>query len=369
MIIYGCEMSNDSRFQHGLQLVIYHLRNNGFDANYVPFTKVDYSLKPRIWFCSFMWVMEYLNILRFFKKLKQHPLSKKRGETAPIFVAGGHGLHNPEPIADFFDVIVIGEGELVCPEIARIVRGNLSKRAKLEAISELEGCYVPILYDQPEYDDEETVYHNIPDIHKTHIDSIDINDGFFTAVPGVAGHSDIINIETARSCKGKCNFCSIAWTCGKYSETTPENIENILKNISDIRESNEKLKVTLSAPDSAGFKYSKEYADILESYGVRNRFGSVKFDTLKENLSLTESDPTMKVRIGIEGFSERLRKAMGKPISKEQFCEGMETLLDAGIFNFQFFMILGIPTEREEDYEEFRENNDRNRITSFELYL
>ena len=259
----------------------------------------------------------------------------------------------PEPIADFFDIIILGEGELVVPQVMAVLDSDLNRNQKLTECSKIEGVYVPNIYGTPQYNDDESVEEwDIDPIRKTHIPSIDINDGFYSTSEKTTGHNIYYSIEAGRGCQSKCNFCSIAWTCGKYRETSPANLKKTIQSIQN-KTGKENISLTLSAPDSAGFKCSKEFSEILYNHNVRNRFASVKLNSLKENIDIVLSDPTIKLRIGIEGYSERLRKAMGKPLTNNEIIEGMQFLIDHDMFNFQFFMISGLPGENEEDFKEF----------------
>ena len=92
--IYAVQLSHESRFTHGLNLVVHHLKKKGYDPSYVKYTDLDGSYKPKVWLCSIMWAGDYLNVLPFFKRVKQHPLSNKRNSYSSFFILGGHGLHN-----------------------------------------------------------------------------------------------------------------------------------------------------------------------------------------------------------------------------------------------------------------------------------
>ncbi len=148
-------------------------------------------------------------------------LSKERDEKFPLIIAGGPLTYNPAPVADFFDTLVIGDGEEVILEICELVLQWKEARGKKEEIlnsfSKLEGVYVPSLHS------------NGQRIHKRVM--ADLNQAFFPTcpiVPYMKVVHDRLSIEIARGCKRGCRFCEAGFIHRPYRERTPELISQII---------------------------------------------------------------------------------------------------------------------------------------------
>ena len=270
--------------------------------------------------------------------------SKDRDDRFPLVIAGGPLAFNPAPVADFFDALVIGDGEEVALEICDIALRSKEAGAKkedvLKSLSRLEGVYVPTVHTEGQKIRKRTVS--------------DLNQAFFPScpiVPYMKVVHDRLNIEIARGCKRGCRFCEAGFIHRPYRERSPEVIQEIL-NASLKRTGYEELSLlSLSAGDYSSIgPLLSDLMDRHETKRVAVSFPSLRIESVVGRLA----EEVKRVRrtgftVAPEAGSERLRKVINKELDEGVLFQGLSDLFSKGWKNVKLYFMMGLPTEKEED--------------------
>jgi radical SAM family uncharacterized protein/radical SAM-linked protein len=271
-------------------------------------------------------------------------LSKDRDDRFPLIIAGGPLTFNPAPIADFFDALVIGDGEEVVLEICDIALQSKEAGAKredfLKSLYRLEGVYVPSLHTEGQKIRKRTVS--------------DLNQAFFPScpiVPYMKVVHDRLNVEIARGCKRGCRFCEAGFIHRPVRERSPEVIREIL-NASLKQTGYEELSLlSLSAGDYSSIgPLLSDLMDRYETKKVAVSFPSLRIESVVGRLA----EQVKRVRrtgftIAPEAGTERLRKVINKELDEGVLFEGLSDLFSKGWKNIKLYFMMGLPTEKEED--------------------
>jgi radical SAM family uncharacterized protein/radical SAM-linked protein len=304
------------------------------------FDIVGFSLQYELCFTNVLNMLDLSNIPLF---------SKDRDDRFPLIIAGGPLTFNPAPVADFFDAMVIGDGEEVVLEICDLAlqwkesSGKESRAKKedlLKSLSQLEGVYVPSLHT----DGQKIRKRVVSDLNRTFFPTCPI-------VPYMKVVHDRLNIEIARGCKRGCRFCEAGFIHRPYRERGPEAIHEIL-NASLKRTGYEELSLlSLSAGDYSSIEpLLSALMDQLESKKVAVSFPSLRIESVVGHLA----DEVKRVRktgftIAPEAGTERLRRVINKELDEGILLKGVSDLFLKGWKNIKLYFMMGLPTERQED--------------------
>jgi len=284
------------------------------------------------------------NVLNMLELSNIPLLSKDRDDTFPLVIAGGPLTLNPVPVADFFDALVVGDGEEVILEICDLALRWKEERGKkediLKSLSQLEGVYVPCLHTEAQKIRKRVV--------------ADLNQTFFPTcpiVPYMKVVHDRLNIEIARGCKRGCRFCEAGFIHRPYRERTPELIHEIL-NASLKRTGYEELSLlSLSAGDHSSIgPLLSGLMDRYETKKVAVSFPSLRIESVVGQLA----EEVKRVRktgftVAPEAGTERLRRVINKELDEGVFFQGLSDLFSKGWKNVKLYFMMGLPTEKEED--------------------
>jgi radical SAM family uncharacterized protein/radical SAM-linked protein len=275
--------------------------------------------------------------------------SKDRDDRFPLIIAGGPLTFNPAPVADFFDALVIGDGEEVVVEICDLALGSKEAKGKesrpekqdlLKSLSQLRGVYVPSLHTEGQRIRKRVV----PDLNQTFFPSCPV-------VPYMKVVHDRLNIEIARGCKRGCRFCEAGFIHRPYRERSPKVIHEIL-NPSLRRTGYEEISLlSLSAGDYSSIEpLLSDLMDRLESKRVAVSFPSLRIERVVGHLA----EEVKRVRktgftIAPEAGTERLRRVINKELDERVFFQGLSDLFSKGWKTLKLYFMMGLPTEREED--------------------
>ncbi len=299
------------------------------------FDIVGFSLQYELCFTNVLNMLDLSNIPLF---------STDRDDRSPLIIAGGPLTFNPAPVADFFDAMVIGDGEEVVLEICDIALQSKEAGAKkedfLKSLSQLEGVYVPRLHTEGQR------------IRKRIVS--DLNQTFFPTcpiVPYMKVVHDRLNIEIARGCKRGCRFCEAGFIHRPYRERSPKIIHEIL-NASLKQTGYEELSLlSLSAGDYSSIgPLLSDLMDRFESEKVAVSFPSLRIESVVGQLA----EEVKRVRktgftIAPEAGTERLRRVINKELDERVFFQGVSDLFSKGWKNIKLYFMMGLPTEKEED--------------------
>jgi radical SAM family uncharacterized protein len=296
---------------------------------------------------------DYLNILEILR-LSDIPLDReKRREDDPLVLLGGIcSFFNPEPLADFFDVVIVGEGEEVAGEFVDTYRENREKGRleMLRAVSRIPGVYTPEFYDVI-YNEDSTIKErkkrelSAPDrIVKRTVGDFNASPAATVVLTPNTEFSDMYLSEITRGCGRHCRFCMAG-----YIYLPPRNL-----NIGSAKELAAKADDMCGKIGLVGAALS-DYAGINElcaAIGGRVSVSSLRADSVSDALinALAKSGHKT-VAIAPEAGSERLRKVINKGVTEEDILRAADKIFGSGIPNLKLYFILGLPTETQEDVD------------------
>lgn len=307
----------------------------------------------------------YTNVLNMLE-LGGIPLrSCERGENDPIVIGGGPCTYNAEPVADFFDVFSIGEGEDALPEITRLyidmkAAGNYSRGKFLHEAAKLGGFYVPSLYDV-EYNLDGTVKSYTPiydDIPKRVTKRIipDLNDGYYpekVVMPYIETVQDRIVAEVYRGCMRGCRFCQASMIYRPIREKTPETVNNQIKALFENTGYDE---VSLSSLSISDYPCLEELTDRLLAWTddehISISLPSLRVDSFtKELMEKISTVRTSGLTFAPEAGTQRLRDVINKNVREEDLLRACGTAFEAGKNAVKLYFMQGLPTESYADLD------------------
>ncbi len=312
---------------------------------------------------SLQYELCYTTALRMIK-LAGFPLrASERTEDTPIVIGGGPCVYNSEPIADFFDLINVGEGEEVLLEICRLYtkmrdQGCYTRAAFLRAASHIEGVYIPSLYDVS-YNTDGTIKEYLPKyedtpkkIRKRIIKDLD-NSPYpeKLVMPYIETVHDRIVLEVYRGCIRGCRFCQAGMVYRPVREKSPEKLCHLAKCLYDSTGYEEISLISLSISD-----YSKlpELTDKLLSWTddakVSLSLPSLRIDSFSEDLmQRISSVRTGGLTFAPEAGTQRLRDVINKNVTEEDLMRAVGIAFRGGKSNVKLYFMDGLPTETMED--------------------
>lgn len=342
---------------------------------------------------------DYPNLVRILELARVPVLAASRTRFDPIVLIGGAITYiNPEPLADFADVMVIGDGEEAAyAYIDRYLADQgLDREGHLARTISLAGMYVPSMQtaspgDQagPHAEASADAGSDVADAGCDAADAgavsdVQVAEAESAPVTRIAkqqvrdfedypAHSavltpdtefgDMLLIEISRGCPRRCRFCAVSYVYPKFRALKPDTILDVIrsKNASLARDGKEGLKaVGLVSSAMCDYPHLDELCAGLEETGLRVGVSSVRVDLVPDSLlRLMLKTGLRTMTIAPEAGSERLRKAINKPISSEEILTGARRILEKGIKHLKVYYMVGLPTETDEDIEELIEMTGR----------
>lgn len=304
--------------------------------------------------------LSYTNVLNILD-LSGMPLhSADRGEEFPVIVAGGPCAYNPEPLADFIDLFMIGDGEELLEQVCLLKMECDSKKEFLQRACKLQGVYVPAFY-EPIYNEDGTIkeikklYEEAPDRVKRAVVE-DLDKAEFPVkniVPFIDTVHDRCVVETFRGCTRGCRFCQAGMIYRPVRERKKETIENLAKEQLTNTGHEELSLLSLSTSDYSQFEPLA--TDLMKMCGENNvslslpslRLDSFSFQVLQEIQKYRKSGLTFAPEAG----SQRLRDVINKNITEENIFSAVEQAIELGWEHIKFYFMDGLPGETYEDLD------------------
>ncbi len=289
--------------------------------------------------------------------------AKDRTEQDPIVLAGGHAAFNPEPIADFIDAAVLGDGEQAVLEMTAVIRqakkDGADREETLLRLAKAGGVYVPRFYDVEYLPDGRIarVVPNRPDVpfrvHKRTV--MDLDEWPYPKQPLVPLAETVherMSVEIFRGCTRGCRFCQAGMITRPVRERSLTGIGEMVKAGLDATGYEEVGLLSLSSADHSEIgEVAKGLADRYEGTQTSLSLPSTRVDAFNIDLAqeLSRNGRRSGLTFAPEGGSERLRKVINKMVSKQDLIDTVTTAYGAGWRQVKLYFMVGLPTETDED--------------------
>lgn len=317
--------------------------------------------------------MCYTNILQVLDLSGIALFQKDRAEEDPIVIGGGPCVYNPEPIADFFDLFYIGEGETVYNELLDLYKamkadGSYSRAEFLHEASKIPGIYVPSLYDVT-YNEDGTiasftpVYEDVPKKVKRQV-VMDLDASPYPmkpVVPYVRATQDRVVLEIQRGCIRGCRFCQAGMI---YRPNREKSLEVLRDYAIQMLENTGYDEISLSSLSSSDYTQIEDLVNFLiKECNKRKinislpslRIDSFSLDVMSKVQDINKSSLTFAPEAG----SQRMRNTINKGLTEEDIMNGAELAFKGGWNKVKFYFMLGLPGEEEEDMRAIPELSNR----------
>lgn len=316
--------------------------------------------QPELLGFSVSWELDYVNILSLLESLDVPIRASDRTDEHPLVFGGGPVLTaNPEPFADFFDVVLLGDGEILLEALINAYKEvrHSDRATQLRHLAQVPGIYIPSLY--------EVTYHS-PDGAIAAIQPLDSNIpaqvekqtyrgntlSASTVVTEKAAWENIYMVEVVRSCPEMCRFCLASYLTLPFRTASME--ASLIPAIEKGLTVTDRLGLLgASVTQHPEFPALLDYLSQPKYDHIRLSIASVRTNTVTEKLAKTlVNHDTRSITIAVESGSERLRQIINKKLLNDEIAQAAVNAKAGGLSNIKLYGMVGIPGEETEDLEQ-----------------
>lgn len=308
--------------------------------------------------------MCYTNILQVLDLSGIPMLSADRTMEDPFVIGGGPCAYNPEPLAEFFDLFYIGEGETVYDQLMDAYKewkaSGMERKYFLEMAAEIEGIYVPSFYDVT-YKEDGTIASFVPNnVHarekikrQVAADMAETTYPLKPVVPFIKVTQDRAVLEIQRGCIRGCRFCQAGMV---YRPARPRDIEMLKRTAKAMLKNTGHEEITLSSLSSSDYNELKEIVTFLidefKDQGVNISLPSLRIDAFSlDVMSKVQDVRKSSLTFAPEAGTQRMRNVINKGLTEEEILNGAGQAFEGGWTKVKLYFMLGLPTETKEDME------------------